>query len=63
MHLQPLFAGCRMFAHERGRKPVCERLFEQGICLPSGSSMDDADLTRVVGAIERAFAPSRAAVA
>jgi pyridoxal phosphate-dependent aminotransferase EpsN len=63
MHLQPLFAGCRMFAHERGRRPVCERLFEQGLCLPSGSAMDEQDLSRVIAAIERAFAPTRAAVA
>jgi pyridoxal phosphate-dependent aminotransferase EpsN len=63
MHMQPLFAGCRMFAHERGRRPVCERLFEQGLCLPSGSAMDEQDLSRVIAAIERAFAPTRAAVA
>jgi pyridoxal phosphate-dependent aminotransferase EpsN len=63
MHLQPLFAGCRMFAHERGRRPVCERLFARGLCLPSGSAMDEQDLSRVIAAIERAFAPTRAAVA
>jgi dTDP-4-amino-4,6-dideoxygalactose transaminase len=52
-----------MFAHERGRRPVCERLFARGLCLPSGSAMDEQDLSRVIAAIERAFAPTRTAVA
>ncbi len=60
MHQQPLFAGCRMFAHDEGRAPVCERLFRDGACLPSGSSMGDADLARVIGACERALGPTRA---
>lgn len=55
MHVQPLFAGCRMFAHDPGRPPVCEHLFEHGICLPSGSAMDDADLSRVIACCERAL--------
>jgi len=42
MHLQPVFAGCRVLG---GR--VGEELFESGLCLPSGSAMTDADLERV----------------
>jgi len=42
MHLQPVFAGCRVLG---GR--VGEELFERGLCLPSGSAMTDADLERV----------------
>jgi pyridoxal phosphate-dependent aminotransferase EpsN len=34
MHLQPVFSGCRV----RGGQ-VAERLFERGLCLPSGSSL------------------------
>ena len=63
MHLQPLFAGCRMFGHDLSRAPVCERLFEQGICLPSGSSMSETDRVRVIACMDAAFAPMRAAVA
>ena len=37
MHLQPIFADCRV----RGGA-VAERLFERGLCLPSGSSLTDA---------------------
>jgi dTDP-4-amino-4,6-dideoxygalactose transaminase len=43
MHLQPVFADCRFVG--RG---VSDRLFEQGLCLPSGSAMTQADLERVV---------------
>ncbi len=43
MHLQPVFADCPMIG---GR--VAERLFERGLCLPSGSSLTASDRQRVV---------------
>lgn len=43
MHLQPVFQGCRV----RGGK-VSERLFDRGLCLPSGTQMTEEDLDRVV---------------
>lgn len=43
LHLQPLFAGARVFGG-----PVAEDLFQRGLCLPSGSSLSDADRTRVI---------------
>lgn len=49
MHLQPVFAHCRYFAH--GKESVSDRLFAQGICLPSGSNMSDASLERVIAAL------------
>jgi dTDP-4-amino-4,6-dideoxygalactose transaminase len=42
LHLQPVFAHCRV----RGG-PVAEKAFELGLCLPSGSSLTDAELDRV----------------
>jgi pyridoxal phosphate-dependent aminotransferase EpsN len=42
MHLQPLYEGCRC----RGGA-VAQALFETGLCLPSGSSLSDADRERV----------------
>jgi len=42
MHLQPLFADDLSVVDGTSQK-----LFEQGICLPSGSSMSDADVDRV----------------
>lgn len=53
MHAQPVFAHCR----KRGGQ-VADRLFELGLCLPSGSSMTEEDLTRVVDVI-RALVRSR----
>jgi dTDP-4-amino-4,6-dideoxygalactose transaminase len=46
MHLQPLYAGSRYFAHAPGAD-VSRGLFEGGVCLPSGSNMDDEQLARV----------------
>jgi dTDP-4-amino-4,6-dideoxygalactose transaminase len=48
MHLQPVFAGapCRVDG-------TSERIFLHGLCLPSGSGMDDADLDRVLTAVDQ----------
>jgi pyridoxal phosphate-dependent aminotransferase EpsN len=43
MHLQPVFSRCRT----RGGR-VAERLFEQGLCLPSGSALTGEELHRIV---------------
>ena len=48
MHLQPVFAGTRVIGGS-----VSERLFANGLCLPSGSAMSNADIERVVGLIQR----------
>jgi len=48
LHLQPLFADTPVV--DGG---VAARIFEQGLCLPSGSSLSDADLGRVIDVIER----------
>lgn len=42
MHLQPLFSTARMVGGA-----VSERLFHDGLCLPSGSAMTNADLARI----------------
>jgi dTDP-4-amino-4,6-dideoxygalactose transaminase len=46
MHMQPVFAGCRM----RGAS-VSEDLFARGLCLPSGGGMSNGDLRRVVAIV------------
>lgn len=46
MHQQPLFRGRPM----RGRA-VSDKIFEQGLCLPSGTALSDAELQRVVQAV------------
>lgn len=47
LHLQPLFEGCAFYSHAKD-DVVCERLFERGICLPSGSSMTREEQDRVI---------------
>ena len=48
MHLQPVFKTARVVGGS-----ISERLFAQGLCLPSGTAMTDADLDRVCGIVRR----------
>ncbi len=43
MHLQPVFAACRVVGGT-----TAARLFEHGLCLPSGSSLTEADQGRII---------------
>src|SRR5690606_17167604 len=43
MHLQPVYRACRFVGGD-----VSERLFRDGLCLPSGSGMSEEDQERVV---------------
>jgi len=49
MHLQPVFAGCRMFGGA-----VSEDLFARGLCLPSGTAITREDVERVAAIVLRA---------
>jgi dTDP-4-amino-4,6-dideoxygalactose transaminase len=55
MHLQPIFAQAPYFPHAPG-DDVSARLFEAGVCLPSGSNLGIAELNRVVDPLHRALA-------
>ncbi|HZG17451.1 MAG TPA: aminotransferase class I/II-fold pyridoxal phosphate-dependent enzyme [Candidatus Bathyarchaeia archaeon] len=57
MHQQPLFAGCLYYPHEEGES-VSDRLFAQGICLPSGSSLTEEEQHRVIETIRDCQSPS-----
>ena len=48
MHLQPVFSHCLYFG-----EGVAERIFQLGLCLPSGSSMTKFDLERVVELVRK----------
>ncbi|GGG52917.1 DegT/DnrJ/EryC1/StrS family aminotransferase [Hymenobacter glacieicola] len=50
LHRQPLFNATPTYGGE-----VCEKLFNRGLCLPSGSAMTDADLRRVAEVIKAVF--------
>ena len=56
MHLQPLYASCR-----RVGGSVSEQLFREGLCLPSGSSLTDAERNRVAEAVREAAGTGRRA--
>ncbi|MFY0672408.1 MAG: aminotransferase class I/II-fold pyridoxal phosphate-dependent enzyme [Bacteroidia bacterium] len=42
MHMQPFFEGSKFYG-----KGICERLFENGLCLPSGSNLTEDDRNRI----------------
>ena len=46
MHLQPVFADSPFYGNG-----ISEKLFENGLCLPSGSNLTEGDLDRVVNEI------------
>ncbi|WP_299758409.1 aminotransferase class I/II-fold pyridoxal phosphate-dependent enzyme [uncultured Pontibacter sp.] len=50
MHMQPVFADAPFYGDG-----TSERLFELGLCLPSGSNLTDADLDRVVTQLKVLF--------
>ncbi|WP_077402316.1 DegT/DnrJ/EryC1/StrS family aminotransferase [Cellulophaga omnivescoria] len=50
MHLQPVFKDCKSYMDG-----TSENLFERGLCLPSGSNLEQKDLIRVVNKIKSQF--------
>ncbi|MBS1781534.1 MAG: aminotransferase class I/II-fold pyridoxal phosphate-dependent enzyme [Bacteroidetes bacterium] len=50
MHLQPIFAHAPFYG-----KKVSETLFENGLCLPSGSNLTDADRQRIAQKVQTFF--------
>jgi len=52
MHLQPLFHGCKFYAHEPGRN-ISDGFFENGLCLPSGSNLTMDEQERVIVSIRK----------
>jgi dTDP-4-amino-4,6-dideoxygalactose transaminase len=57
MHLQPVFQHLPYFGNG-----LSERLFEQGLCLPSGSNLTEKEFERILGVLRRVLG-SRSAVA
>lgn len=50
MHMQPVFEGCPYYGEN-----VSESLFESGLCLPSGSNLEDVDRERIFEVINTVF--------
>lgn len=51
MHLQPLFEGVKYYPHEEGNS-ISDELFENGLCLPSGSNMTKEEQERIINIIK-----------
>ncbi len=47
MHLQPVFSGTAYYGDG-----TAEKLFNDGLCLPSGSSLTDGDISRVIAVVK-----------
>ncbi len=50
MHLQPVYEGAKFFG-----SGFCEKLFDQGLCLPSGSNLTEEDFERIFIALGKIF--------
>lgn len=53
MHTQPIFKSHEFFSIHS--YPISEKIFDEGVCLPSGSSMDHATIEKVCEIIKSAF--------
>lgn len=50
MHSQPVFKDCAYYG-----EGISDKLFENGLCLPSGSNLKDEDLQRISDVIDAVF--------
>lgn len=50
MHMQPVFADALYFGGN-----IAEKLFEDGLCLPSGSNMTEEEMERIVDVFDKFF--------
>lgn len=57
MHLQPVFAGYQTVGGQ-----VAERIFTDGLCLPSGSNLTGSDLARIIAVIRNTGRPRQSRV-
>lgn len=51
LHLQPLFRGYQFFAHSQ-EEVISEKLFKDGLCLPSGTNMNEEEQMRVINCVK-----------
>jgi dTDP-4-amino-4,6-dideoxygalactose transaminase len=50
MHLQPIFSQCPYYGNR-----ISEKLFEKGLCLPSGSSLTDTEKDDIIDVMKKSF--------
>jgi len=54
MHMQPLFKGCEIVGGQ-----VSEEIFENGLCLPSGTGMAEEDLGLIISLVRGCWKAGR----
>lgn len=54
LHMQPVFEGVKFYPHKDDEN-ISEKLFEQGLCLPSGSSLTLENQYRVIETLKNAM--------
>lgn len=54
LHMQPLFKGTRYYPHQEGEH-IAKRIFQTGICLPSGTNLTKEEQDWVIACIKNAF--------
>lgn len=52
LHLQPVFSHNKYYPHSE-QVSISDKLFQSGICLPSGSNMTEEDVERVIDRIRQ----------
>jgi dTDP-4-amino-4,6-dideoxygalactose transaminase len=50
MHMQPVYDGTKFYG-----TGVCEELFENGLCLPSGSNLSEDEFKRIFDVLDSIF--------
>ena len=55
MNMQPVFAKCDFISACDGEKSIGQKLFENGICLPSDTKMTEEEQNAVIDVIKRLF--------
>lgn len=53
LHLQPLYNRCAYYPHDV--ESISDKIFQSGICLPSGSGMAESEQDRVIQVIGKCF--------
>jgi pyridoxal phosphate-dependent aminotransferase EpsN len=56
MHLQPVFGSAKFYGHDGDKS---RSLFENGLCLPSGSNLPDWDQALIIKTVRSAFPGGR----
>lgn len=54
MYLQPLFKDSMFFSHFE-QESISDKLFQRGVCLPTGSALKEQQLQRIIRIVQNSF--------